>query len=172
MPDNEARWIEPGGGVEQWRKLNKYRDGRPVSWICNYVDLLSNDDYLDLTGDQRSILHGLWLAFASSRAHLHADTRSLSRRLSLRVTTPQLERLEQAGWIRLSVTKPSRKRYGFVTSRDAREGEGRSGEGLDQNQIHSLRDVDLELNGGPPPHVDADVPFELLNPTPNIEETV
>ncbi len=74
-------------------------------WIKTYTKLLHDDEYLALTGDQRAILHGLWLEYASSRRRLRLDTRSLSSRLRLRVTSAQLEALNHAGFIEFSASK-------------------------------------------------------------------
>src|SRR5262245_45051314 len=45
--------------------------------------------------------------YASSRARIPLDTRSISRRLNQRVTLRQLETLSHAGFIRLSASKPA-----------------------------------------------------------------
>lgn len=87
-----------------------YRDRAPT-WIKFYTRLLHDDDYLSLTGDQRAILHGLWLEYASSDGQLRLDTRSITSRLRLRVTTRQLERLNQAGFIHFYASKPLALRY-------------------------------------------------------------
>src|SRR6266487_5982641 len=66
---------------------------------------MNDDDYLALPVGCVSILHRLWLVYASSRCRLRADTRSLSSRLSLRVTSAQIERLVQAGFITVVASK-------------------------------------------------------------------
>jgi len=73
--------------------------GHNPRWIKNYTALLSDDNYLDLTPSRRAILHGLWLEYARSGRELRENTRSLSRRLQLKVTTRDLEALNHAGFI-------------------------------------------------------------------------
>jgi hypothetical protein len=102
------------------RGFQHYKDRNPP-WIKVYTELLANDDYLDLTGDQRAILHGLWLEYASSSCRLRADTRSLTRRLNLRVTSRQLERLIEAGFIELVARRSQAEGYGIASSRGTRE---------------------------------------------------
>jgi hypothetical protein len=74
--------------------------------VKNYLTLLHKDEYLRLSGHQRAVLHGLWLAYASARCQLRLDTASLSRRLSLRVSSHTMEVLNHAGFIEFSASKP------------------------------------------------------------------
>lgn len=89
--------------IRNWRKFQMYQDRNPP-WIKNLTELLHDHNYLGLPGETRSILHGLWLEYASANAQLLLNTRSLSGRLNLRVTRPQLERLVKAGFIELAQT--------------------------------------------------------------------
>jgi hypothetical protein len=98
---SDERWIV----VRNWERFQHYGDRSPL-WIKNYVALLTDDDYLALPEGARAVLHGLWLAYASSDGRLRLDTRSLSRRLALRVTTAQLKRLNDAGFIAVVASKP------------------------------------------------------------------
>jgi hypothetical protein len=91
--------------IPNWDKFQHYKDRDPT-WVKNYTALLQNDDYLGLAPGTRSILHGLWLVYASAHCQLRLDTASLSRRLALRVTKRQLESLKDAGFIELSASKP------------------------------------------------------------------
>jgi hypothetical protein len=89
-------WIS----VRNWRKFQHYDPSKRIPpWIKNNTELLHDSAYLGLTGEQRSILHGLWLEYASARCRLPADSRLLTRRLNLRVTKRQLESLYHAGFI-------------------------------------------------------------------------
>lgn len=95
MTLNDA-WVTVPG----WRRFQHYDPAlKWVPWIKTYTELTRNDDYLELTGHERAVLHGLWLEYCSTRCRLRLDTRSLSRRLNLRVTTATLIRLNQAGFI-------------------------------------------------------------------------
>lgn len=86
--------------IPSWEKLQHYKD-RDAPWIKNYTRLLSHHHYLTLTSHQRGVLHGVWLAYASGNRHLTANTRSLSRRLNVRVTSRDLAALNHAGFIQL-----------------------------------------------------------------------
>jgi hypothetical protein len=106
--------------VRNWRRFQHYRDRNPP-WVKNYTELLSDEAYLALPGGTRSVLHGLWLAYASSRARLSADTGSLTRRLNLRVTKRQLEVLVQAGFIEIVDSAPLADGYHAASTTRARE---------------------------------------------------
>lgn len=93
MPEG---WISVCG----WRSFQHYDPlKRQPPWIKSYTELLADEEYLSLPGHTRSVLHGVWLAYASSRCRLRADARSLSSRLRLRVTEQQLVSLSDAGFI-------------------------------------------------------------------------
>jgi len=95
-------WIS----VVDWRTFQHYDPAkRQPPWIKTYVELMANEEYLSLSGHTRSILHGLWLEYASSRCRLHADTASLSSRLRLRVTKTHLQSLSDAGFIAIVASK-------------------------------------------------------------------
>jgi hypothetical protein len=81
-----------------WERFQHYRDRNPP-WIKNYTELLSDEAYLGLSGHRRSILHGLWLEYARSNCRLSLDTRMLTRRLNLKVTTSDLLSLNDAGFV-------------------------------------------------------------------------
>lgn len=107
--------------------LQHYLDRDPI-WIKNYRRLLARDEYLELTGHRRGILHGLWLEYAASdgrlrvdvtstparsaldtgstQTRLRLDTRTLQSRLALRITTEDLESLNRAGFIHFTASKP------------------------------------------------------------------
>lgn len=96
--------------VRNWEKFQnadvwKKSGGRPP-WIKTYTALLHDDAYIELTPHQRAVLHGLWLAYASSACQLRLGTRSLTRRLGLRVSSQQLEALNRAGFIEFSSRAP------------------------------------------------------------------
>ena len=101
-----SKWIV----IPKWEDFQHYKDRDPI-WVKSYTRLLDDDDYLGLAPGTRAVLHGLWLAYARSDCQLRADTRSLSSRLALRVTSQQLKALKQAGFIRLVASKPLAQRY-------------------------------------------------------------
>ena len=99
-----TRWIE----VVNWNEFQHYRKRRPI-WIKNYIDLLVKDEYRELTGHQRGVLHGLWLLYAASECQVRADTASISRQLDLRVSAAQIEALSDAGFLRTRARRPLAK---------------------------------------------------------------
>lgn len=93
--------------IRNWDKF-QHRDvaraERPPRWIRVYTELLSDEAFLGLSEHRRLILVCVWLEYARTRARLPLDTRSLSRRLQLRVTTADLEALNHAGFIHFSAS--------------------------------------------------------------------
>lgn len=111
VEESAGRRGAPGGGVRfivvpGWEDFQHYRDRDPV-WIKTYTRLLSDDAYLTLSAHQRAVLHGVWLMYARSGAHLRLTTRSLSQQLNLRVMTRDLEALNQAGFLEFSLAPRS-----------------------------------------------------------------
>jgi hypothetical protein len=86
--------------VVDWRRFQHYRDRTPP-WIKDYVEQLDDAEYLQLTGARRGLLQDLRRVFASARGRVRGDTRTLSRRLNLHVTSADLEALVHAGFIEL-----------------------------------------------------------------------
>jgi hypothetical protein len=91
--------------VPNWRRLQHYKDRRPV-WIKLYPELLDDPAYLSLPVGTRLLLIELWMLYASSRGQITVDTASLSRRLQHRTTSRQLAQLSDAGFIQVSASKP------------------------------------------------------------------
>lgn len=151
----EDLWIVIPG----WDRFQHYRDRQPP-WIKVYTDLLHRDEYLSLTGDQRAILHGLWLEYASSSRRLRADTRSLTSRLRLRVTSAQLECLNHAGFIEFSASKPLAERLQDASASRAREEteaeretetQDLEGSNVDTS-LYDVRPLDQASTNGTSPH--------------------
>lgn len=96
--------------VERWdefQHLDVMRSSRGAPpWIKNFTRLLDSDEYLELSGSTRGVLHGIWLLTAKQRAEVRGTTSSLSRRLNMRVTNEHIDTLVQAGFITLSARKP------------------------------------------------------------------
>jgi hypothetical protein len=100
-------WIE----IPNWDRFQHYKDRDPP-WIKNYTRLLNDPDYLRLTPQTALILHRLWLDYArNNRSSRADDTANLSRRLGLRVMKYHLQALSDAGFIRISASKPLAPRY-------------------------------------------------------------
>lgn len=78
----------------------------PAPWIKEYTGQLHDQEYLELTLAERGLLHGIRLEYALSRGRgLPLSTGSLRRQLGQRVTSLQLERLNDAGFIEVSASK-------------------------------------------------------------------
>lgn len=97
-----------------------YGDRSPI-WIRMYTKLLSDDDWLALSGHRRAVLQGLWLAYAISGCHLRDNTASLSRRLALKVTRRDLEVLNHAGFIDIVASKTLAIGYHNASLEEKRE---------------------------------------------------
>ncbi len=74
-------------------------------WIKMHTRLLDDPNYLDLTGPQRAVLHGLWLLYARTRREIRGSTARVTRQIGMRVTSAQLEALNHAGFIQFSASK-------------------------------------------------------------------
>lgn len=104
--------------VRNWRQFQHYDPAKRVPpWIKNHTELMANDDYLRLSEHRVTMLHRLWLEYASSLCRLSADTRSLSRRLFVRVTTADIDALVQAGFITLVASAELADGYQAASSR-------------------------------------------------------
>lgn len=79
-----------------------YKDRDP-KWIKVYTRLNSDDDYFELSYHLRGVLLGIWLEYARSGRQLTGTPLALGRRLGHRITTQDLKRLNQAGFIELSL---------------------------------------------------------------------
>jgi hypothetical protein len=77
------------------------RHTTPPPWIKSYTRELDEDAYQDLTSHCRALLHDLRRLYAIKRGRLRLDTATLSRRFGYRVTTPHIESLNHAGFIRI-----------------------------------------------------------------------
>jgi hypothetical protein len=99
------RWIV----IARWDEFQHRDAARAIvpTWVKTFTRLLSDDDYLSLTGHRRAVLHGIWLEYARSLRLLPDDTAVLSRRLSLKVTRPDLEALNHAGFIDFHASRPA-----------------------------------------------------------------
>ena len=101
-------WI----GIPNWdgpEGFQHYSDRDPI-WIKNYTRLLSHDGYRDLTMNRRGILHGIWLAYASSAGRVRGDTLSMTRLLGQRVLSSDLISLSDAGFIEILASPHARPR--------------------------------------------------------------
>lgn len=90
--------------IRNWDKFqhaDATKRGNDPVWIKAYTRLLSDDDYLGLTGHRRAILHGLWLEYARSGRRLRLDTAFLTRRLDLRVSMADLNAIKNLGFIEI-----------------------------------------------------------------------
>lgn len=103
--------------VPNWDRFQHYSDRDPI-WIKTYVALLHDEDYLRLSGHARAVLHGVWVAYASSNGQIRLDPRSISSRLQLRVTSSDLESLIHAGFVEVSASRPLALRYPSRASRE------------------------------------------------------
>ena len=94
--------------MRNWERFQHYNPAsRTPPWIKMYaVALLRSDDYMGLPFATRGVLHGIWAHYAVARGVVSGDTLMLSRALAGKVYGHQLERLEQAGFIEFSASRP------------------------------------------------------------------
>jgi hypothetical protein len=95
--------------IPNWDKF-QHRDGfrqRVPTWIKDYTEQTSRDDYLDLTLQQRGLLADLRREYAVTRGRLRSDPAALTRRLGVRVQKKTLEALVYAGFIQISASEPA-----------------------------------------------------------------
>ena len=98
---SSQQWIEVVG----WDKFQHYKRRRPL-WIKTYTELVTKREYLQLTGAERGLLHGLWMIYALSGGEVPADLKQLNRWLELSAKQVQLESLNHAGFTRVVASKP------------------------------------------------------------------
>ena len=106
--------------IDDWRRFQHYKDRTP-KWIKTYTELMHDDDYLGLSGHRRGVLHGIWMEYATSRCRVADDTRTLTRRLNLKVTRADLISLNHAGFIHFSASAPLAQPYENASLEKSRE---------------------------------------------------
>jgi hypothetical protein len=99
--------------VPNWHRFQHYKDREPV-WIKIYTELNSRDDWWQLSDAQRGLLVTIWIEYARSRGRL--SVRHMSRHMRTNgarwgARRRNLERLNDAGWIEFSASKPLALRY-------------------------------------------------------------
>lgn len=121
-------WIPHWHADDEHAGFQHYKDRDPV-WIKNYRWLLRDDDYLDLTVSQRGLLHGIWLAIASTgNGRLRYSLESLKRQLGLRkpFRLAHLDPLIQAGFLDIRASKGLAERYQAASPEEKRGEKKRS----------------------------------------------
>ena len=102
----QKRWII----VPKWDEFQHYKDRDP-KWIKNYSRLMADWNYIGLSYRLRGILHGIWLLYAASGLDLGCNPAAIGRMLgddSVRMR--DIEALSDAGFIRISASKPRAQR--------------------------------------------------------------
>lgn len=94
--------------VTNWENFQHYKTRNPP-WIKLYTNLVSDDDYLDLSLADRCLLTGIWMLTAKhGQGRVQSDWKRLLKRLSIpfgtRSTNP-LPRLVDAGFITISAIR-------------------------------------------------------------------
>lgn len=101
----DDRWIE----VPNWDLFQHPDAARSgvLPWIKVYTRLMSHPDFLDLTFAERGLLLSIWLEYATSRAALREHAGSMTRQLGQKVDQRALNRLNHAGFVQFSASKPA-----------------------------------------------------------------
>lgn len=89
--------------VPNWDRFQHYRDRAPT-WIKVYTELNSRDDWLDLTDAERGLLVLVWIEFARSDGRI--KTGSITNHSRNKSRSRALKRLNDAGWIEFSASRP------------------------------------------------------------------
>ena len=92
--------------IPNWDKFQHYGESRTPPWIKLYNALLVDDDFQSLTPPQRSALVSIWMLYSMTRRRVRLDTANLSRATGQRISKRTLERLNHAGFIAFSASKP------------------------------------------------------------------
>jgi hypothetical protein len=96
---SDERWIV----VPNWETFQHYGDRTPP-WIKVYTELNSNGAWCDLSDAERGLLVSIWIEYARSRGVL--STTKVPSKVGQRSRKRQFERLNDAGFIQLSASKP------------------------------------------------------------------
>jgi hypothetical protein len=107
-------------GWEKFQHPDAVRSGH-MPWVKLYTDLLGNDDWLELSPADRTLLNGLWMLTGRyGNGRLRADSGHLNARLKIRKGS--LDRLKDAGFIEIRASKSARpdasNRAGLDKDRD------------------------------------------------------
>lgn len=102
--------------------LKKSRGGRPP-WIKLYHRLLDDEGYQRLTPNRRALLLGIWMLYARTGRALREDTASISRALAQRVTSADIEALNDAGFIAVSSRETRENPLEAVANREEKRRE-------------------------------------------------
>lgn len=95
--------------IENWEKFQHPDAVRSnnMPWLKMYTDLLGNDDWLELTPADRTLLQGLWMLTGRyGLGRVRADSGWLNAQLKIRKGS--LERLKDAGFISILASKGAR----------------------------------------------------------------
>ncbi len=104
MTQNQGWIVIPGW--EKFQHRDAGRSGRGLTWLRDYADQGNKDEFRDLSFHLRGLVRELRHAYASTQGQLRVDTISMGRRFGQRVTTQDIERLVDAGFIEVSASKP------------------------------------------------------------------
>lgn len=96
---NDDRWII----VPNWDKFQHYTDREPI-WIKVYTELNSDDAWGDLSDSERGLLVTIWIEYARARGTLKVS--KVPSKVGQKSRKGQLERLNDAGFIRIVASKP------------------------------------------------------------------
>jgi hypothetical protein len=107
-------------GWEKFQHPDAVRSGH-MPWVKLYTDLVGNDDWLELSPADRTLLNGLWMLTGRyGNGRLRADSGHLNARLKIRKGS--LDRLRDAGFIEIRASKSARpdasNRAGLDKDRD------------------------------------------------------
>ena len=159
--------------IPEWEHF-QHRDAARVvvpTWIKLYTELLSKDEFYELSFHLRGMLVSLWIEYARSKRQLRGSTSALSRRLGHRVTRRDLAALEATGLLAFSASKPASSDASTNASvEERREEKRREEEPLFHETVPS---VSPELHDAAADGLTAEAPSEELEDEPDLsDETI
>ena len=89
--------------IPNWEKFQHYTDRNPP-WVKLYTELNRRDDWRALRLSDRGLVCSVWAEYGVANGHLRA--KDLGSRLGQRVDSRALVRLNNAGFIVISASKP------------------------------------------------------------------
>jgi hypothetical protein len=93
--------------VPNWERFQHYADRDPV-WIKIYTELAHRDDWRHLTLAERGLLVSIWIEYALCRGQLRSS--DLPAAVTQKIPRRSLDSLQEAGFIEVSASKPTRTR--------------------------------------------------------------
>lgn len=115
--------------IPNWDEFQHYKDRQP-KWIKLHLSLMGSDAWLDLSPSDRCLLIGIWMCIGRyGNGAVRGDERWLKSQLNLKKGS--LQRLNDAGFIRIRASKPVPKPHKPASAEKEGSNEPKEGERRD-----------------------------------------